>query len=123
MVDRKNKRNTGEYHKPNLWGMLRDIGVSSLNKGQFPIAIGGAIIIILIIKMPSEDASKLIFDLLSLFVRTHIIGWVLAFVLSIGWFLHVKSNRRIHTEEMRRVTDEKNRLQEILLSKKLSSSN
>jgi hypothetical protein len=123
MTRRKNNRNSGEYHKPNIWGMLRDIGVSSLNKGQFPIAIAGAIIIILIIKMPSEDASKLIFDLLGLLLSTHIIGWILAFVLSIGWFLHVKSNRRIHTEEMRRVTDEKNRLQETLLNKKLTSSN
>ena len=61
----KNNHRKNNYHRPNVWGMIRDVCFASLNKGQFPLAIFGGILVILILKLPDEDASKLILQLLN----------------------------------------------------------
>ncbi|MCD4745408.1 MAG: hypothetical protein K8R58_03830 [Bacteroidales bacterium] len=122
MSTRKQK-SQNNYCRPNLWGMIRDIGVASLNKGQFPLALFGTIIIILMLKLSSDDASKLIFKIVTLFKSMHLVGWILSFVFVIGWYMNTRKLRRLHTSEMRRIAQEKKKLQEILIGKKLKTSN
>ncbi|MEN9611908.1 MAG: hypothetical protein RLZZ628_2722 [Bacteroidota bacterium] len=103
--------------------MIRDIGVTSINKGQFPIAIIGAIIIILVLKMPSDDTSKLVFKVFSHFTTMHFLGWGISFISILGWYFSNRYQRRIHHQEMTRIAEEKKKLQEQKISKKLPSSN
>lgn len=110
-------------HKTNLWGMIRDVCVASMNKGQFPIAIFGAIIIILILKMSSEDSSKLVFELMGKFSSLYLLGWFLFIVVIMCWYFSNKNLRRIQALEMKRVTEEKKILQEQLTKRKLQTSN
>lgn len=117
------KPKQNNYHRPNFWGMLRDVMIASLNKGQFPLAVLGLIVVILIAKMPSEDASKLIFELLELVRKFQILGWLISVFSLIGWFYNTKHLRKIHSVEMSRVSMEKKELQQKLLDKKLQTSN
>lgn len=103
--------------------MISDVAIASMNRGQFPLAIAGAIVIILILKMPGEDASRLIFELVTLFKDLKITGWVLFFVTIIGWFFNVKWLRRVHTKEIKRMAGEKKSLQEEKYGTNLESSN
>ena len=119
----KNNLNGQNASRPNIWGMIWDIGVSSLNKGQFPIDIVGTVIIILVLKMTPQDSSKLVFEILNLFKNYYLIGWGTGGVVIMGWYFNSKHLRRIHSEEMTRVTEEKKELQQMLTNKKLPSSN
>lgn len=121
---RKKNAKTGNFSSnTNFWGMLRDIFVASLNKGQFPIAIVGAVMIILLVKMPLEASTKLVFELLKLFKSLHLLGWGLFLLTTIGWYFNSKKLRRIHSLEMSRVSVEKKELQETLIGRSLQTSN
>lgn len=41
--------------------MLRDVFVTSINKGQFLVALIGFIVAIVILKMPPNDVSRVVF--------------------------------------------------------------
>lgn len=109
-------------YKTNIWGMIRDIGIASLNKGQFPLALVGAIIIILIVKMPSVETSAFLHSILNGFKSFSILGWGLSFALSIGWVIHAKSLRRTFSKEIERISGEKKRLQEEVAKRKLQTT-
>lgn len=118
----KNKKPTSNHNRPNFWGMMRDVLISSLNKGQFPIALVGLIIVIIVLRMPEDKIGELAFRILELFREMHILGWVLSAILTLGWFFNVKALRRLHTNEVTRVSDEKKDLQGRLIGKEISSS-
>jgi len=111
-----------QNNRPNLWGMIQNISIASLNKGQFPIAMVTILLLILIIKLPPEDASKLLFDILELLKSMHILGWILSLISLVAWYLNTKHIRKIHVIEVNRIAEEKKELQQQLLGKKLSSS-
>lgn len=107
--------------KINFWAMIRDVLVASMTKGQFPLALFGMLLLVLIIKMPATDASKLIFELLHLFADLSIVGWVLSFVFLLGWIYTVKVLRRVHSDEMTRIADEKSKAQGKMLTNKTTT--
>lgn len=105
-----------------FWQMVRDVLIASMNKGQFPFAAFAVIIITMIIKMPSEDVSKFAFKLASIFELHQIMGYILAGVLLIGWFIHSKFQRRIITVEMARIANQRDKLQADKLGENLVES-
>jgi hypothetical protein len=102
--------------------MLRDVLVASINKGQFPLAIAGCIVITMLIKMPPADVSKLAFRLLDGAEIRSYIGYVFALIFMIGWFFHSRYQRHIMTDEITRISEQRNRLQERLLGNRVESS-
>lgn len=103
--------------------MMRDVLVASLNKGQFPIAILGVIVIIWLVRLPESDLSKLTFGTLNLFKSYYIGGYFSSIALALGWFYHSKRQRRMHTDEITRLSESRTELQERLLEmKKLPST-
>lgn len=118
-----NSSNRNNYSRPNIWGMIRDIGVASLNKGQFPLAIVGGIVIVLLIKMPSNTVPDFLQAVVDGFKTLHLVGWALVPLLTGGWFWNAKRLRKKYSDEMERVSGEKKKLQQKLSRKKLSSSN
>ncbi|AYB34817.1 hypothetical protein [Chryseolinea soli] len=116
------RRSTGNG-KIGFWQAIRDILVMSMNKGQFPVALIGLVVICFVFKMPEKDVSKLVFELLALFKSLHLVGWTLGVVTSIGWLLHSKHQRRMINKEMARISRERNEKQAKLLERELRSSN
>lgn len=110
-------------NKIGFWTMIRDVLIAALNKGQFPLAMLGVIVIVMVMKMPGEDVSKLANKLLDGFRDYTLVGWFSAPAALLAWALHAKLQRSQWTQEMDRVTNERNRLQERLLGKSLESSN
>jgi hypothetical protein len=102
--------------------MLRDVLVASLNKGQFLVALNGLILIVLILKMPSVDVGKLVFRLLDAAEARYILGYILAGVSLLGWFVHSKYQRREIARELERLSGERNRLQSQALGNRVKSS-
>ena len=88
--------------------MLRDVLVASMNKGQFPFAVCALIFIVMILRMPAADVSRLMFHLVNLAERGQIIGWILAVLELAAWFFHSRRQRRLITSEMRRMAKERN---------------
>ena len=102
--------------------MVRDVFIASMSKGQFPLAILGILAMIIILKMPSEDISNLAAKFIGLLSEWKIVGYVGAIFLAFGWFFHSKFQRRTFSDEVRRISEERNILQEKLTGKKNRSS-
>lgn len=106
----------GFYH------MLRDVFVTSLNKGQFPIAGVLVIFCIIFCRIPAEDLSKFLMSLINKFEQGYIAGWALMFITVLCWFFNTRHIRKIHAREIDRMAAEKRELQERLTNRPPLSS-
>jgi hypothetical protein len=109
-------------NKVNLWEMLRDVLVASMNKGQFPLAICGLIFIVMVLRMPPQDVSKLVFEIVEDVKEKYFVGDILAGVALVGWFIHAKWQRKLIHSEMERMATERNKAQEVASGRKSPSS-
>ncbi len=106
----------------NLWDMLRDVLIASMAKGQLPLAIFGLVCVIIVLRMPSADVSRLAFNVLDKLEARYYLGYGL-WLLTIGaWFYHTRWQRKTITGEVNRIGEEKTKLQEKLAGKGLESS-
>lgn len=97
-------------HRPNFWGMMRDVLVTSLNKGQFLIGMGGFIIIIGLLKMPSSDVSKVFFETISLFKVSYMYGWISTTIVvptSVYFYNRARKLHKKETDRLKRLIDNK----------------
>jgi len=76
----------------------------------------------LIVCNPPADISKLIFNIVDKFERGYYVGYGLSVVLTIGWFIHSRAQRKVITAEMKRIAEERNRYQRGQLGNDLGSS-
>jgi len=63
--------------------MVRDVLVASLNKGQFPVAIIAAIVVVALWKMPGEEVARLAFEILNRLVDLSVLGWLGCILLAL----------------------------------------
>lgn len=119
----KNSHSKTIIHKSNGWAMLENVLVRSIDKGQLPIAGVILIIVILVMRMPEERAYQLVVKILELASNWSITGWILGFIGIFGWIYSTKRLRRLHTYEIRRLSDERTKLQEELIKRNLPTSN
>lgn len=122
MNKKRKNRDKPNHYRPNVWGALRDILIAAMNKGQFPFAIIGLILCLIIYKMPAEDVTILANKMIQLLVDWKLLGWTLSLVLTIGWVFTSRKLRILHANEVKRIGNEKKALQERELNKKLKSS-
>jgi len=74
---------------------FRDIVVASINKGQLPILMVGIIFLVIVVKMPEKDVSKLAFEIVQDLKTLHLLGYAL-FIVTLGfWYLHAQLMRRL----------------------------
>jgi len=119
----RNKKPGNYSYNINFWGFLEKVLVASLNKGQLIGMTIALILIILIIKIPSDQIIPFIEKLLDISKINTILGWVLSVFVTFASFLTVRWQRRIHTKEIQRISREKKILQEKLINQNLPSSN
>jgi hypothetical protein len=108
-----NKRSTSATHSLGAaWATaLRDVLIASINKGQFPFAILGLVLLTLIVKMPPADVSKLVFRLVDGVEQGSLLGYLLSLLFLIGWYVHARYQRRVIAGEIERMAAERNTLQ------------
>ena len=119
------KESTPKSRKPQDVGffqMLRDVLVASINKGQFPIAILGMIILTMIARMPEQEVAKLVFVILERLTSGSLLGYILWLVTITGWAFHARYQRKIISDEMERLSQERTSLQKQQLGNSIKSS-
>jgi hypothetical protein len=107
------KRSTSTAHSVGaaLATALREVLIASINKGQFPFAMLGLVLLALIVKMPSEDVSELVFRLVDGVERGSLLGYLLSLFVLAGWYVHARYQRRVIAREIGRIAAERNMLQ------------
>lgn len=114
--------NQGNPYRPNGWGMIRDIIIASMNKGQFLVAGVWLLLLILFLKLSPNQAYAVVRKFGKLLVNGQIAGWVLLWIVVIAWLFHSKYQRRNFTREMKRIAQEKKDIQQTQLGTRLGSS-
>ncbi|MEO8516556.1 MAG: hypothetical protein ABI426_07425 [Flavobacterium sp.] len=116
-------KKVSDYNKPNFWGMIQNVLIAALNKGQFLLGFVGLILMIMVLKLTQEDTKSLLDDIIGMFKDWHYFGWALGIFSTSGWYLGTKRLRHINTKEINRISAEKKQLQLKATNKKLRSSN
>ena len=109
-------------HKPNFWGMMRDVLIASMNKGVFLIACIFFIFVIIIMRLESDALLSFLNALLDKLSDWSVTGWVLFALVVITWWWQARMARKNHHHEIARMAREKKNLQEQLLNVNLGSS-
>jgi len=120
-----NKKLSPRSTKPKaqtFWGMITEVLIASMNRGQFPIACLTLFGMFMIYRMSAADVSRLVFQVEEHLASAAFAGYLLSFFLGGGWFFHARWQRRIISAEMERIGNEKTMLQEKALSIKTESS-
>ncbi len=109
-------------HPTNMWDAIRDITVAAIAKGQLlPMGLF-AIVILIVVRMPSTEVGTLAFRLLDGIEKGWILGYLLGFISSIGWFIHAKWQRSVISGEFDRMGREKSQLQKESMGSKIKGS-
>ncbi|MFY0631110.1 MAG: hypothetical protein JXR05_12065 [Flavobacteriaceae bacterium] len=123
MARRLSNKKKNSYNKPNFFGMIQNITIASMNKGQLPFTAVFVIFLVIAIRFPSSDIPDFLSRILEIPLFNSILGWFIAFLsIFVGRYFN-KRQRRIFETELRRVTDEKAKLQAVLQKRKLPTSN
>lgn len=105
--------------KIGFWHAIRDMVIAAMNTGQLPALGLLAIVLVILVRMPQQEVGSLMFSL----VNSHgVLGWIVAIAVLIGCSIHSRYQRKVHTNEMTRIGNEKSALQAELLGMKAISS-
>jgi hypothetical protein len=113
MSGKKVRRHNDAPSKPaRAWnGMWQTIGavlIASMNKGLFVPACLFFLVLVMLLKTPSEYFPTL----WNALADYHQWGYIVALVAVCGWGMNVRYLRRIHHNEVARISGEKKQLQE-----------
>ena len=95
--------------------MIRDLGLKSMDKGQFPVFLLALYMMTIVIKMTPEQVGTYVDRILDAIINLSIVGWLLVPPLLILWYFHAKHVRRVAFREMERMGKQKSQLQKELL--------
>ena len=112
MAKTPNKPTTFNNYRINFWKMMRDVLIASLAKGQFLVAMAGFIIMCVVLRLPPQDLSSATFAIIDLFKSLFYLGYLGFVLIAVAWFMHAKRMRKIHTEEVKRLSSERNKWQQ-----------
>lgn len=103
---------TPQRPKVGFYHMMRDIFVTAINKGQFVTALLGLILLVVFFRLPVNDLSNIVKDVIDNLKNGVLLGYLLFIFSLIGWYIHAKRSRTIATLEEKRIGNEKSKLQE-----------
>ena len=111
-------------HHKNMgpWDMINNVFVTSMNKGQFPLALVGSIFALLVTRMSPEGADALALEIVRGIANGALLGYACLGLTLVGWFITSRAQRRIHAKEMERLSEERTKTQQLLLKDNISSS-
>ncbi|MDM0007902.1 hypothetical protein QTI51_24575 [Variovorax sp. J22G73] len=79
---------------------IRDVFITSINKGQFPFAILGAIVLLLIWRIPEHEIVPLIHWIFETLGSLQYLGFLLFALTVFFWYFHAQRMRREFTEQL-----------------------
>ena len=121
-TSKNNKGYWSESRKINGWVALRDISTAAISKGQLPILIFGLVILLLVYKLDNNAASQVFNKILELLATAHLLGWLLSIIFLVAWLFHGRFQRKTFTDEISRLSEERNKLQAKLDGNSVESS-
>ena len=102
--------------------MVRDVLIYSMDKGQAPLIIIGAIFIIMLLKVPDNYLPTLVDRIIKRITDGYLVGYTLWIVSVVGWYINVKLVLNFKNKEIDRVADERNFYQQKCIGGKIESS-
>lgn len=118
----KNKKRPS--HGSVTWAQaIRDMIVTSMNRGQLPILGALGLAGLLIFRMPEDDISTLVFEILSSLKTGELWAYVAEFFTLGAWFAHAKIMRKMFSKEAERIGVEKSKIQNKATGVNFKSSN
>jgi hypothetical protein len=78
----------------------RDVFVAAINRGQLPVLIFGLTALLMVWKLPDSEVGPLMHRILDRLEGGAILGWALATVLAIVWYLHSRAVRARFAEAL-----------------------
>lgn len=109
--NQRRSKNTDPY-KPNHWWFLSNVLTTSMNKGLL-IPLGLVLVLLIFaIRIPSTEISPFIEKVLNSIQNYRILGWVFFGFSTFVFFLLLRWQRRVHTNEVKRIAKEKKQLQQ-----------
>ena len=106
----------------NLWGMLRDIGVAAINKGQAPFFFATIVLIVMLARMPEGKVYEFAKDVLTAAEHHYLWGYILSVLIIIAWTITSSTTHRNHKREVTRMSGKRNEYQAQLGNKDYPSS-
>ena len=97
----------------NFWGAITAIAVASMDKGQAPFFVGAGVLVYLISRMPASEITPFANHLVEVLERGHIIGYIIAILVTMAWYAHVRWIRKQIAGELREMAQERDRSQEL----------
>lgn len=104
-----------------FWTMVRDVLIYSMDKGVTHLIIFGALLVIILLKMPSEYFPALIDRIIKNVAHRYFLGYILWIISVGGWYLNVRFVLRYKNEEIDRLSEERNQYQQKFIGKMESS--
>jgi len=101
---------------------FRDMVIAAINRGQLPIFGFFVLLLALIVKMPNEGVSKLVFEILGSLHHGELVGYILCIIIIFFWYAHVRIMRKSFSAEFKRIGQEKSSLQSKLANVPFESS-
>ena len=78
---------------------IRDVFITSINKGQFPFAVLGAIVLVLVWRIPEDEVVPLIKWMGHGLAGYSYVGYVLCVVAVFCWYYHAQLIRKEFSEK------------------------
>lgn len=91
---KKNKTRAPAPAKVSIAQAVRDVIITSINRGQFPFVLLGCIAVILTIKIPESEVVPLINSTFNQLSELSLIGYVLWVLTVFLWYFHAQRVRR-----------------------------
>ena len=101
-----------------MWRAVSTVLVAAMNKGLFVPACVFFLVLVMLLKTP-ESYFPTLWNALGSYSFW---GYILAVLTLTGWGMNVRYLRRVHHNEMTRVSGEKKQLQEQLAGRQLPST-
>lgn len=108
-------------NRPNFYGMIQQITIRAIDKGQLPFLLIGLIIFFIICRMPVEDTVLLLEGLIKVSFTFYMLGWTLFAFTLLSSGLMVSYLLRSHQREIERISAEKAEWQKEVIKYQLTS--
>lgn len=73
---------------------VRDVLIASINKGQFPFAVMGLIVLLILWRLPDSEISPLIHWMVDTVGTFYYVGYGLFGATVFGWYFHAQNLRK-----------------------------
>jgi formate-dependent nitrite reductase membrane component NrfD len=101
---------------------FRDVGIRFLSSGKFVPFLAFLLLFIAIIRAPSDKMPEIVRTLADQSVAWMLMGWIVAGVLLVVSILFFLGMRRLYLDEITRIKNERDDLQEKLIQRTLQHS-